>query len=197
MQDKTHSSGLLDYQVDDVRRRFRAGKPGKAGKDADSAKAHEPVKEVERIDETSGEKLTERRIGQTVIRRRKKAEAEPEAAEALTEETPHAPSVPEAHPPEELVPPGEPGGDTSENESAVEAVTSEENPVGEPVEQKIVFKKPIFKGKETIPASILGRIDLKPKHDRAPEQPAQPVRPTKPEAPVKTPIDQPGLVRKP
>ncbi|MCX5901485.1 MAG: translation initiation factor IF-2 N-terminal domain-containing protein, partial [Proteobacteria bacterium] len=65
---KTHSSGLLDYQVDDVRRRFRAGKAvktgkaGKAGKDAGSAKAPESVKEVERIDETSGEKLTERRI---------------------------------------------------------------------------------------------------------------------------------------
>ncbi len=80
---KTHSSGLLDYQVDDVRRRVRAGK---AGKDAGSAKGLEPVKEVEKIDVASGEKLMERRIGQTVIRRRKKAEAEPEAAVAQTED---------------------------------------------------------------------------------------------------------------
>ena len=200
MHDKTHSSGLLDYQVDEIRRRFRAGK---SGKDTGSAKASELVKEVERIDETSGEKLTERRIGQTVIRRRKKAEAEPEATQELTEETQaaadelHAPSVSEAQQPEAFLSPDEPVGETRETESTVEAVTFEENPVGEPVEQKIVFKKPIFKGKETIPASIIGRIDLKPKHDRAPEPPAQPVRTAKPETPVKIPVDQPGPVRKP
>lgn len=201
---KTHSSGLLDYQVDDVRRRFRAGKAvktgkaGKAGKDAGSAKAPESVKEVERIDETSGDKLTERRIGQTVIRRRKKAEAEPEAVEAQAEETRAAAG---GHEPDGLHPAGDsaPGEPELENYEPVSAGGAAVQPVEEIAGQKSAVKKLSFKGKESTPASIVGRIDLKPRHAPAAEQHAPPARSAPsvlPVEPVVIPVSQPGFVRK-
>ncbi len=191
---KTHSSGLLDYQVDDVRRRVRAGRPGK---DAGSAKGREPVKEVEKIDVASGEKLMERRIGQTVIRRRKKAEAEPEAAEPLTEEPLAAAAGAQATEHQQaagLAAPDEPEQKLHEPAAEAETVSADAPPAAEPVEAKPVFKKLNFKGKESTPASIIGRIDLKPRQVPEPEQP---VRPAPVVQPVPAAADQPGGVRKP
>jgi translation initiation factor IF-2 len=190
---KTHSSGLLDYQVDDVRRRVRAGK---SGKDAGSAKGLEPVKEVEKIDVASGEKLMERRIGQTVIRRRKKADAEPEAAETQTEE-PLAAAEAKVQDDQQaagIAAPGEPEQNQPEPAADVEAASAEAPQAAEPVEAKPVFKKLNFKGKESTPASIIGRIDLKPRHVPEPEQPVRPA-PVVQTIPVS--VEQPGVVRKP
>jgi len=192
---KTHSSGLLDYQVDEVRRRVRAGRGGKG---AAAAKGHEPVKEVEKIDETSGQKLTERRIGGTVIRRRKKADAEPEAAEALTEDILTSAGghekAPEDYQPAAGVGPEVLDRVSNEPAESTESAAPEVQPGGDSIEQKITIKKPNFKGKESTPASIIGRIDLKPRHAREPEQPVQPVRPAQP---VVIPFEQPESPRKP
>lgn len=190
---KTHSSGLLDYQVDDVRRRVRAGR---SGKEAGSAKGREPVKEVEKIDVASGEKLMERRIGQTVIRRRKKAEAEPEAAEIQAEEplTAAGEQEPDDQQPEAPGAAGMPEPEKREPAADEEPVYADDQSSVEPLEVKPVFKKLNFKGKESTPASIIGRIDLKPRHVPEPEQPVRPA-PVVQQVPVS--VDLPGVARKP
>jgi translation initiation factor IF-2 len=194
---KTHSSGLLDYQVDEVRRRVRAGR---GGKDASAAKGHEPVKEVVKIDETSGQRLTERRIGGTVIRRRKKADAEPEATEALAEDTLAASAEHETPADNQQLTAGA-GTQGLELESQEPGLSGEPaaadlQEAGESLDQKITIKKPNFKGKESQPATILGRINLKPRPVREPEQPARPAEPAQPV--VVIPLLQPeAATRKP
>ena len=166
---KTHSSGLLDYQVDEVRRHVRASR---AGKDGGSAKPAAPVKEVEKIDEASGERLVERRIGGTVIRRRKKAEEAPKEP-ALEEQPAEAAAETEA--------PAEAHGEEEQPAAAQEAAAApaeqpagaevQEQPAPAPEPQKPAVKKLQFKGKESTPASIIGRIELKPRPSREPEAP--------------------------
>ncbi len=202
---KTHSSGLLDYQVDDIRRRVRATRPGK---DTGAAKPAAPVKEVEKIDEASGDTLVERRIGGTVIRRRKKAEAEEHKEAESEEQQPAAAAEAQGFAPVEVEEPAEseqaaqPDTELPEQQPAADYSAAQEQPAAEAEQQKPVVKKLQFKGKESTPASIIGRIELKPRRTREPEPPPQqqPERPAQSERPVQPVISapaQPGFVKKP
>lgn len=196
---KTHSSGLLDYQVDDIRRHVRATG---AGKDGGAATSAAPVKEVEKIDEASGETLVERRIGGTVIRRRKKAEvevpkeaaAEEPSAEAATEAQAAEPAEPE--PPAEPEQAAQPDIPAEEQAPADDLSTSQEQPADEAEPKKLVPKKIQFKGKEGTPAAIVGRIELP--GARRPREAAEPQQPDwLPGQPPSAPAAQPAPGKKP
>jgi len=183
---KTHFAALTDEQADKVREIYASGDVPKATVSKKSPRKRTPKavkKEVKPeaepaesavssrvVQETDGQgqeakTVIEQRMGATVIRRRKKkAEAEPVAAEeTVSGEEParDAAAEPEAEPVE--------SDDTSPTVEAATEVPADEaaevkpaETEAEPVEEKDapVVKKVRITEKESSPASIIGRIEL-------------------------------------
>ena len=199
---KTHFAALTDEQAEQVRTIYAGGADKKSAETAKSPrrKAAKPAKkEAEPAAEAAPPAVTskvvavatdgqetktviEQRMSGTVIRRRKKSEAEPAASEqALAESPAAAEAVPQEAPaPQEEVCAAE----AAETEAAPEAGRDEAAgaapAVPEPVEGKPaqVVKKLRLTEKEATPARIIDRIDLGGRTRRpAGDAAAEPVAP--------------------
>lgn len=190
---KTHMSSITDAQAAAVRARSTGSAAASAGEVREPAEAETLQAEKEIVDRTVSEsdgsatveRVVEKRLSRTVIRRRKKVTVEPppeppditageEVPASEPVEAPPEPVEPVAPPPEtpaaaEAEPEATAAADVSpeageaDAPAAPEPIAVEEE--GAPVVQ---VKKLQLRHKESSPAKIITRIDLGPKKTPAP-----------------------------